>query len=114
MLVDGGSEIGSILVWLADPPTVARTRPRTARARHSLFDRYMKTQLRLAGGRRKLGRNGFSSDRQTRVFAPPNICATPLRDPPARPCATTAVGCKSDSRNVKRSVQRDWGVLFAF
>ena len=23
MLVDGGSEIGSTLIWLADPPTVA-------------------------------------------------------------------------------------------
>ena len=31
-------------------------------ARHSLFDRYMKAQLRLAGGR-KPGRNGLSSDR---------------------------------------------------
>ena len=32
-------------------------------ARHSLFDRYMKAQLRLAGGRRKLGKNRLSSDR---------------------------------------------------
>ena len=47
----------------ADPPTVARARPLERLARHSLFDRYMKAQLRLAGGRRKLGRNGFSSDR---------------------------------------------------
>ena len=31
-------------------------------ARHSLFVRYMKAQLRLAGGRRKPGRHGFSSD----------------------------------------------------
>ena len=45
-------------------------------ARHSLFDRYMKAQLRLAGGRRKLGRNGFSSDRPRECVDPPNICAT--------------------------------------
>ena len=45
-------------------------------ARHSLFDRYMKAQLRLAGGRRKLGRNGFSSDRPRECVDPPEY----LRD----------------------------------
>ena len=48
-------------------------------ARHSLFDRYMKAQLRLAGGRRKLGRNGFSSDRPRECVDPPEYlraCAT--------------------------------------
>ena len=38
---------------------------------HSLFDRYMNSQLRLAGGRRKLGRNGFRSDI-------PRECVDPL------------------------------------
>ena len=45
-------------------------------ARHSLFDRYMKAQLRLAGGRRKPGRHGFSSDTPRGSLALPYICAT--------------------------------------
>ena len=45
-------------------------------ARHSLFGRYMKAQLRLAGDRRKLGRNGLSSDRPRECLVPPKICAT--------------------------------------
>ena len=45
-------------------------------ARHSLFDRYMKAQLRLAGGRRKLGRNGFGSDIPRECVDPPEY----LRD----------------------------------
>ena len=40
-------------------------------ARHSLFGRYMKAQLRLAGDRRKLGRNGLSSDRPRECVDPP-------------------------------------------
>ena len=61
MLVDGGSE--------RDPSGTCRGPPNCRKpaldrlARHSLFDRYMKAQLRLAGGRRKPGRNGLSSDR---------------------------------------------------
>ena len=47
-------------------------------ARDSLFDRYMKAQLRLDGGRRKLGRNGLSSDRP-RGCLPPRISARPAR-----------------------------------
>ena len=43
----------------------------TAIARHSLFGRYMKAQLRLAGDRRKLGRNGLSSDRPRECVDPP-------------------------------------------
>ena len=40
-------------------------------ARHSLFDRYMKAQQRLAGGRRKLGRQTRNQFRHTpRVFDP--------------------------------------------
>ena len=38
----------------------------------------MKAQLRLAGGRRKLGRNGLSSDRP-RGCLPPRISARPAR-----------------------------------
>ena len=45
-------------------------------ARHSLFDRYMKAQLRLAGGRRKLGRNGLRSDIPRECVDPPEY----LRD----------------------------------
>ena len=45
-------------------------------ARHSLFGRYMKAQLRLAGDRRKLGRNGLSSDRPRECVDPPEY----LRD----------------------------------
>ena len=48
-------------------------------ARHSLFDRTfstMKAQLRLAGGRRKLGRNGFRSDIRRECADPPEY----LRD----------------------------------
>ena len=37
----------------------------------------MKAQLRLAGGRRKLGRNGFSSDKPRECVDPPEY----LRDP---------------------------------
>ena len=50
-------------------------------ARHSPFGRYMKAQLRLAGGRRKPGRHGFSSDIPRGSVALPYICAT---------CATCA------------------------
>ena len=39
----------------------------------SLFNRYMKAQLRLVGGRRKLGRNGLSSDRPRGCLALPNL-----------------------------------------
>ena len=53
-------------------------------ARHSLFDRYMKAQLRLAGGRRKPGRHGFSSDTPRGCLALPYICAT---------CATMCATC---------------------
>ena len=55
------------------PPTHANCRkPALERlARHSLFDRYMKAQLRLAGGRRKLGRNGFRSDLPRECVDPP-------------------------------------------
>ena len=52
-------------------------------ARHSLFDRYMKAQLRLAGGRRKLGRNGFSSDIPRECVDPPEYLRD-LRDLRAR------------------------------
>ena len=45
-------------------------------ARHSLFDRYMKAQLRLVGGRRKLGRNGLTSDIPREGADPPEY----LRD----------------------------------
>ena len=69
MLVDGGSERGPSGICRRPPncrkPALERL------ARHSLFDRYMKAQLRLAGGRRKLGRNGFSSDRPRECVDPP-------------------------------------------
>ena len=52
-------------------------------ARHSLFDRYMKAQPRLAGGRRKLGRNGFSSDIPRECVDPPEYLRD-LRDLCAR------------------------------
>ena len=58
-------------------------------ARHSLFDRYMKAQLRLAGGRRKLGRNGFSSDRPRECVDPPeylrDLRDLTIADDPAAP-----------------------------
>ena len=54
---------------------LSQARPRTA-STHSLFDRYMKAQLRLAGGRRKPGRHGFSSDTPRGSLALPYICAT--------------------------------------
>ena len=73
MLVDGGS--GGPSQELHGPPNCRK--PALERlARHSLFDRYMKAQLRLAGGRRKLGRNGFSSDRPRECVDPPEY----LRD----------------------------------
>ena len=68
--------------FAADPPTVASppSNPGLERlgflARHSLFDRYMKAQPRLAGGRRKLGRNGSSSDIPRECVDPPEY----LRD----------------------------------
>ena len=44
---------------------------------HSLFDSlFMKAQLRLAGGRRKLGRNGLTSDIPRECADPPEY----LRD----------------------------------
>ena len=53
-------------------PTVASPPSNGERlARHSLFGRYMKAQLRLAGDRRKLGRNGLSSDRPRECVDPP-------------------------------------------
>ena len=57
---------------------LSQARPRTATrvARHSLFGRYMKAQPRLAGGRRKLGRNGSSSDIPRECVDPPEY----LRD----------------------------------
>ena len=60
---------------------------------HSLFDRYMKAQLRLAGGRRKLGRNGFSSDRPRECVDPPEYLRDLrdlLRRPPSRQAASDA------------------------
>ena len=45
-----------------DPPTVASPPSNGFLAHLSLFGRYMKAQRRLAGDRRKLGRNGFGSD----------------------------------------------------
>ena len=72
----------------ADPPTCRKPRPRTATGSTSLtFDRYMKAQPRLAGGRRKLGRNGFSSDIPRECVAPPRISARP-----ARPCPGPGLG----------------------
>ena len=78
MLVDGGSE--------RDPSGTCRRPPNCRKpalerlARHSPFGRYMKAQLRLAGGRRKPGRNGLtlglSSDRPRGCLALPYICAT--------------------------------------
>ena len=74
MLVDGGSERGPSGICRGPPncrkPALERL------ARHSLFDRYMKAQLRLAGGRRKPGRHGFSSDTPRGSLALPYICAT--------------------------------------
>ena len=76
MLVDGGS--GGPSQELRGPPNCRK--PALERlARHSLFDRYMKAQLRLAGGRRKLGRNGFSC-------LPPRISARPARHQLLFPC----------------------------
>ena len=73
MLVDGGS--GGPSQELRGPPNCRK--PALDRlARHSLFDRYMKAQLRRAGGRRKLGRNGLSSDRPRECVDPPEY----LRD----------------------------------
>ena len=82
-----GPEGGDCMLWLAGvvtrplgelSPTHANCRkPALERlARHSLFDRYMKAQLRLAGGRRKPGRHGFSSDSPRGSLALPYICAT--------------------------------------
>ena len=65
-------------------------------ARHSLFDRYMKAQLRLAGGRRKPGRHGFSSDWPATSHVTPSRAAArevatgrppPTRTTPLRPLA---------------------------
>ena len=80
MLVDGGSGEQSFVDARRRPPNCRK--PALERlARHSLFDRYMKAQLRLAGGRRKPGRHGFSSDTPRGSLALPYICAT---------CATCA------------------------
>ena len=74
MLVDGGSE--------RDPSGTCRGPPNCRKpalerlARHSPFGRYMKAQLRLAGGRRKPGRHGFSSDTPRGCMTLPYICAT--------------------------------------
>ena len=61
-------------------------------ARHSLFDHYMKAQLRLAGGRRKLGRNRIKFRQTPRGCLTPPIPARParLRDRPWRPWALAA------------------------
>ena len=83
MLVDGGSERGPSGICRGPPncrkPALDRL------ARHSLFDRYMKAQLRLAGGRRKLGRNGLSSDRPRECVDPPEYLRD-LRDLRPRGC----------------------------
>ena len=87
MLVDGGSE--------RDPSGTCRGPPNCRKpalerlARHSPFDRYMKAQLQLAGGRRKPGRHGFSSDTPRGRLALPYICAT---------CATCEDGFCPDCR----------------
>ena len=73
MLVDGGS--GGPSQELRGPPNCRK--PALERlARHSPFDRYMKAQLRLAGGRRKPGRHGFSSDTPRGSLTLPYICAS--------------------------------------
>ena len=69
MLVDGGS--GTDHFWSDRRPPNCRKPALERLARHSLFDRYMKAQLRLAGGRRKLGRNGFRSDLPRECVDPP-------------------------------------------
>ena len=57
-------------------PALARgTRVQIYWTDHSPFGRYMKAQLRLAGGRRKPGRHRFSSDTRG-CLALPYICAT--------------------------------------
>ena len=78
MLAGGGCEIGSTLIWLTCSRQLSQARPRTASTSLTLrvFDRYMKAQLRLAGGRRKPGRHGFSSDTPRGCRALPYICST--------------------------------------
>ena len=51
--------------------TLLGRRVGTACYHSTLFGRYMKAQLRLAGDRRKLGRNGLSSDIPRECVDPP-------------------------------------------
>ena len=74
MLVD--EVVGSDQLWSGPRISNCRKPALERLARHSLFDRYMKAQLRLAGGRRKPGRHGFSSDTPRECLALPYICAT--------------------------------------
>ena len=101
MLVDGSS--GGPSQELRRPPNCRK--PALERlARHSLFDRYMKAQLRLAGGRRKPGRHGFSSDTPRGSLALPYICAT---------CATCARMQKNAQSRPRDSSRERAAVLHA-
>ena len=69
MLVD--EVVGSDQIWSGPRISNCRKPALERLARHSLFGRYMKAQLRLAGDRRKLGRNGLSSDIPRECVDPP-------------------------------------------
>ena len=100
MLVD--EVVGSDQLWSGPRISNCRKPALERLARHSLFDRYMKAQLRLAGGRRKLGRNGFSSDRPRECVDPPEYLRD-LRDLRGVPLITQAVA-------VTTSPTRAWRV----
>ena len=66
---------------------------------------YMKAQPWLAGGRRKLGRHGFSSDRP-RSCLPPRISARPARRIPQRLCdECSSPRCPSTCSHLRRCVR---------
>ena len=87
---------------LARGPSNCRKPALERLARHSLFGRYMKAQLRLAGDRRKLGRNGFSSDIPRECVDPPRISAQP-----AQPSAIIGRNPRTAGEHARRDATPD-------